>query len=520
ATGQVRRRIAARGLPAGTLEEGDLGRWFWQGLDGARDEKLEDIERLFLLHPSQRFVLIGDDSQRDPEVYATLLERHPGARLEPPPDPDWEQTWIEARDHFVQTWRAHGHAAADALLAAFPRNRTFPKKRDEVDVLVSGPLVDADDLTVLDPTSKLLPTPCIRTFSGRMVSQRFNGPLPTSPVWDSADRLCDAAYGRSLLFVHSCIEQIVHVLQQRKSRTGTLTYGDLLVQLDAALSGERAEALRAQVRQCYQVALIDEFQDTDPVQWRIFEQLFDGADLRLFLIGDPKQAIYAFRGADVQTYLAAREKATAGTFTLERNYRSDRRLVMGLNHLFDQQGRLGDTVFGDPPGDPQGIRYVPVDTPPEHHADRLTGGEPPLRIVFFPGSLNDSSKRAGRSTMPLGKTWALQNLPRHLAGEMTALLRSGATIRRAPGDEPRAVRPDDLAVIVRSNDQARRVQSALQQAGIPAVISSGGDVLDTPEAATLQGLLDALAHPTDASLVRTALITPVFGITGSGLDTL
>jgi len=77
ATSNVKEHVAERGLPAGTLEEGSLDRWFWKGLDGARDEKIEDIERLLQLHPGQRFVLIGDDSQRDPEVYATIRERHP-----------------------------------------------------------------------------------------------------------------------------------------------------------------------------------------------------------------------------------------------------------------------------------------------------------------------------------------------------------------------------------------------------------------------------------------------------------
>ncbi len=125
-------------------------------------------------------------------------------------------------------------------------------------------------------------------------------------------------------------------------------FDDMLLRLDAALQSEGGERLATLIREQFPVALIDEFQDTDPVQYRIFESIYriedNNPETGLFLIGDPKQAIYAFRGADIYTYLRARQATTGRLHTLGTNFRSSHGMVSAVNHVFEraesrEQGR-------------------------------------------------------------------------------------------------------------------------------------------------------------------------------------
>ncbi len=169
-------------------------------------------------------------------------------------------------------------------------------------------------------------------------------------------------------------------------------FDDLLVDLDAALADpKRGADLRRLIRERFSVALIDEFQDTDPLQWRVFRTLFEQqsdeeARHRLVLIGDPKQAIYSFRGANVAVYLAARAAADQA-FTMDRNFRSDRPLVDGLNHLLNQPG-----LFGPVAANGTGISYVPVTTPDREPPARLVSSDAPVQLRFLgEAGLEDAS---------------------------------------------------------------------------------------------------------------------------------
>ena len=163
-------------------------------------------------------------------------------------------------------------------------------------------------------------------------------------------------------------------LEARKRRLGILTYDDLLTRLEGALTGGsgRENAQRLQAR--YGVVLVDEFQDTDPVQWAIMREAFGGGETTLVLIGDPKQAIYAFRGADVYAYLDAAR--TAGTSaTLDVNWRSDQRLLDAYDALF------AGAQLGHP-----GIGYRTVRAAPPNRDARLAGAPEcaPLRVRVLP----------------------------------------------------------------------------------------------------------------------------------------
>ena len=342
---------------------------------------------------------------------------------------------------------------------------------------------------------------------------------------------------------------------ERLFAAGQLTYDSLLQRLAESLGADLAQApvgegactpgpvrpatgpgLAAQrLRDRYHVVLVDEFQDTDPVQWDILRLAFahPGADaatpgptLRaaaapaetgpgerapaeraesrdqrraLVLIGDPKQAIYGFRGADVHAYLAAAELGTRQTLTV--NWRSDPGLLRAVHAV------LGDTPLGDPR-----IRVHPLETAPEGQRHLLSGapGSAALRIRILPAPLPTPSRRSS-SRSPLHPTPAARrSIAADLAGDIAALLASGARLT-PPSGASRALAPGDIAVLVRSHPQARLVQDALVGIGLPAVAASTDSVLETSAAEAWTTLLEALDRTSSSRRARSAALTPFFG---------
>ena len=298
-------------------------------------------------------------------------------------------------------------------------------------------------------------------------------------------------------------------VERRKRAFRLLSYNDLLVRLrDTLQDKERGAAARERLRGSYDVALIDEFQDTDPVQWEIFSSVFatDGSGGRsLVLIGDPKQAIYSFRGADVYAYL----KASRGreSQSLQTNWRSDQGLLDAYNVVFSG-AELGHDE----------IRYLPVSAAGGHEAPRLVDApvSAPLRLRV---ARRDDGYRAGKGGIVAGAARA--HVAKDVAVEAVRLLESKATIidRGRDGIERgrRRVRPRDIAVLVRSNNEASLVQSELHDAGVPAVINGVGSVFATAAATEWLRLLEALEQPTSVTRARTATLTVFLGWSGERL---
>jgi exodeoxyribonuclease V beta subunit len=287
-------------------------------------------------------------------------------------------------------------------------------------------------------------------------------------------------------------------VQERKRQRRLIDYDDLLTRVrDALTDPARATAAQARVRERYRYVLVDEFQDTDPVQWDILRLAFHG-HTTLVLVGDPKQAIYAFRGADVAAYLAAARAAT-GYRTLALNWRSDADLVGAFAAVF-QGAELGDPA----------IVVRPVTA--AHPTPRLCGPGAPLRLRLLP--------RAG---LPAGRTGEPRVQPAREAvvgdvgADVVDLLQSGATLR-LDGDE-RPVGPADVAVLVRTHDQAARVLDGLTGRGVPAVLAGGRSVFLTAAAAAWLVLLRALEQPHRPGLVRAAALTPFVGWSPADLGT-
>jgi exodeoxyribonuclease V beta subunit len=279
-------------------------------------------------------------------------------------------------------------------------------------------------------------------------------------------------------------------LELRKRRVGVITYDDLLVRLDAVLRSDPAAVERLRAR--YGVVLVDEFQDTDPIQWDIVRTAFEGEGTTLVLIGDPKQAIYAFRGADVYAYLEAAEAARQRP-TLNVNHRSDQALLDAYDALF------GDARLGHPGIEYRRVRAARPDSPPGRALRiRVVHRDEPS-IAQTPGGF--AQKASTRE---------------HVATDLAADL---VRVLSAPHGPP----PGDVAVLVRTNRSAAIVRAALEAARIPAVTNGAGSVFSTVPAREWLRLLEAIERPASRGRAHTAALTSFFGwaaecVAGAGED--
>ena len=287
-------------------------------------------------------------------------------------------------------------------------------------------------------------------------------------------------------------QEVRDEVDRRKPRLGILSYDDLLGRLADALDRPDAAA-RERMRQRWRIVLVDEFQDTDPKQWEVLHRGFSG-HATMVLIGDPKQAIYAFRGGDVVTYLGA--GATAGTQkTLDVNRRSDRDLVESLQVV------LRDAALGDP-------RIVVREVSAAHPGTRLAGAPSPA--PFRIRRVRRDGFRLARGLIRADD--ARRHIAADCAADIAALLASGATW---DGD-PIAAR--HVAVLVSEWSHAELVREELARRGIPAVVGGGTKLLLSPAGDQWLSLLEALEQPHRSGRVRAAALTSFVGETLSSLD--
>lgn len=272
----------------------------------------------------------------------------------------------------------------------------------------------------------------------------------------------------------------------------------------------RAALLRKGLQSTYDLALIDEFQDTDPVQCGVFEAVFVG-EVPLYYVGDPKQAIYKFRGADIHAYLNA--VRSADRRTMDTNYRSDVGVVASVNALFQRT----TTPFGG-----IDIAFEPVNPRPGARNALMTCGHPApaFRLATLdpdtiPADAAEGDAKSADSAKAHIAAWVACDILRQLRD--TARLK----LDKATGtDEEVRLRPKDFAILVPSHSCGELVQTALRARGIPSVRTSNATVLESAEASDLRAILRAIAMPSRAESVRNALATPTLGFTAPDLATL
>ena len=295
-----------------------------------------------------------------------------------------------------------------------------------------------------------------------------------------------------------------HVLQRMaelKRRSGLFGFADMLQRLDVALADpESGERLAQRLREQFPVAMIDEFQDTSPLQFRIFDRIYRTAENRqdaaLLLIGDPKQSIYGFRGADIHSYLAARSATTGRHHVLATNYRSTKAVVDVVNRWFE----IPKDAFGYQRGDEDPLPFQPVKA--KGRSEVFTTREGVVQAMTV---VHDATLRSARD--------ALAHLSALCAEQIVAWLGDPQARFVDPnkGDQP--LQPKDIAVLVRTGKEAAAVRDALRVRGVASVYLSDRDsVFASDEARDLCLWLRGVAEPQDMRRVRAALGSRTVGL--------
>ncbi|MGE6983272.1 exodeoxyribonuclease V subunit beta [Kluyvera intermedia] len=346
----------------------------------------------------------------------------------------------------------------------------------------------------------------LEKFSQSFLASRTKagGEVPTHPLFSAIEHLLASPLTLNDLVIAQAMTEIREAVAQEKRRRGELGFDDMLSRLDEALHGDSGDALAAAIRQRFPVAMIDEFQDTDPQQYRIFRRIWQQQpETALLLIGDPKQAIYAFRGADIFTYMRARGDVAAH-YTLDTNWRSAPGMVESVNRLFG----LVDNPFMF-----RDIPFLPVKSASKNASLRFeVDGEnqPAMNLWLMPGegvSAGDYQNfMAGQCAAQI-RDW------------LTGGQRGTALLWR--GDKAQPVQASDITVLVRNRQEASLIRDALNALAIPSVYLSNRDsVFETPEAQELLWVLQAVLAPERENALRSALATAMFGLNARDIEQL
>jgi exodeoxyribonuclease V beta subunit len=370
------------------------------------------------------------------------------------------------------------------------------------------------------PTSLALLSPA-GLADGIYAGKRKRHDPPEHPVFDAVGALCDqlaradAVYAnRARGLKRGLVRFVRSELARRKRERRVQTFNDQLYDLDRALTDPSGSLrLAAEIRRRFDAALIDEFQDTNPVQYRIFGRLFHDGETPFFMIGDPKQSIYAFRGGDIFAYLTAVREAGSAPYTLDVNWRADHRLIRGVSTLFERVERpFLSAEIGFPRVEPR---------PAARDRDVLEiDGEfpPPLQFLL---DADDGEE-------PNGAPASADDEYARVAADIARLLDSEAFIvgRRASDDGGRRDRDaeritaGDVAVLLTANFQAPLLQAALRERGVPSVLETDKSVFGTHEADELMRLVEAVAEPSNPGKLRAALCTDLIGLSANEIWSL
>lgn len=326
------------------------------------------------------------------------------------------------------------------------------------------------------------------------------GAVPTLPLFSQIDELLASRPGIRDLILQRAAVVVRSRMQASKRQAHQLSFDDLLKDLDGALGSGLGERLCERIRATYRVAMIDEFQDTDPQQYRIFHRLYGGhTDTALLMIGDPKQAIYGFRGADIFTYIQARRNVSAH-YTLGRNWRSSSALVAAVNGLFE---RAKDPFIYE-----ADIPFLPVEAQGKNKALLLDGEAAPVLHCW---------QLSGQPTFNKGDYQS--RMARATAVEIHRLLTLARAGKAQIGDQP--VKAGDIAVLVRTGAEGKLVQQELARLAIASVyLSNRESVLAQVEAREILLILHACQNPGEERSLRAALATGLFDLDAKALDEL
>ncbi|MBR7887326.1 exodeoxyribonuclease V subunit beta [Marinomonas sp. A79] len=429
-----------------------------------------------------------------------LLNSQPDAQIVRS-DYDWETALVEAQNAMATVraiWVAHSQDIIDSLNQS-GISRRFWKKDPKNDVQKMSQWAHSKRFELCEE---------LKFFDADEHASRINkgGSAPVHEFFASVQAL-RASFPDKGRLKSVLLAQLWQQTQERMKRwkrsTQSLTFTDLLTSLDAALTQDEAGKLAERIRHLYPIAMIDEFQDTDAVQYRIFSTIYqpatvDQSSLGLIMIGDPKQAIYAFRGADIYTYLAAKQHVDK-VYSLATNYRSSAAMIQSVNALFSTQAE---------PFRVAGIPFVTVQ-------DRGTAG----RFVRQGQSQAALQFLYQTSDEPVSEAHYRSIMAESCAAHLHGLLLEGQQAQATI--DGKGVRPKDVALLVSGFSQANALKEALRQRGIASVyLSDKGSVFETVEARELLIVLTAILSNGQESKLRSALATHLVDWSLEALDTL
>ena len=468
-------------------------------------ETLNDFWRAFVYPQSKaRTEAITDIFPVPASMYphvVSLLSKQ-GAIITP--EYNLDEIW-QARDNFVAKVPAFKKACRDsefinAVKASDLSGSKTPGRKNSLAALEE--YLNNDDTFFVFGTSKY----SFEVWSTENLSDpanyKKNGSLLSHAMTAQFDEMAKLSSlinnGLNIAIVQYATKWVANALIKRKQEQGVITPDDLLTNLHQALCSDQGDVLSEKIATLFPVAMIDEFQDTDPVQYGIFSRIYKAKNTTLAMIGDPKQAIYGFRGADIFTYIGAKKAVVAQKqYTLDTNFRSSEGVVESVNRIFSKNAN--SFIYND------AIPFQAV------HAK----GKPENKAFLINGETTNAfefsvfvDEYAQANNKPTSKGVAQQALAQHYTQKITRLLKqahSGAATIAG-----KAVTAADICVLVRDRNEAQLMKSALSEAAIASVYLSRDSVFQQELSHHLLNFLTALHGQYDESLLRGVLAGPLF----------
>lgn len=410
--------------------------------------------------------------------------------------------WLELK----KLWRASHDEIAENLKASGLRDNSPPINR----IPIMKDFIDSDDLT---PTLKK--NESWNIYGSVYMSEKLkkNGELPDHPIFAKIEGVLNSTQppeaALKAIVLKETLASVKRQFNALKASKHQLSFDDLLANLASALRKDRDDMLANAIREQYRIAMIDEFQDTDPLQYEIFNRIYvepEDREAGLFMIGDPKQAIYAFRGADIFTYIDARKQVNAH-YNLGTNWRSTSPMIDSVNAVF--QSGNSPFIYDDD------IPFNPVAASPKADKEQLLENQQSLPAMNIWLQENDGET--------LGSGEYLKSMTDATVAEIKRILTASdnghAIIKNKDSERP--VQPKDISVLVRTSSQGQQVREALAKYGIASIYLSNNDsVYNGQEANDIFRLLNACLNPGDERLLKAALATPLLHLKAIDLDAL
>lgn len=482
-----------RVLAEGAFESGAL---FDMEMLADTDAILEEVardfwrQRFYTAPPLQaRLAVALGRSYHDWMELLGFMRNHPDLRIIPGPGKEGSASigrkLEEQLAEITAEWKRSGKAVGEILTTHKSLSRAGTAFKPETVAVMVRSLerltgdFEASPPEALDAVLSL----CHSEIAKKLIGAKEP---PAHRVFD----LCEKFSALSRRFFDALTHEFIlfarRELLLRKERLNVVTYDDLLVRVRDALAGPGGAAFTATLAARYRAALIDEFQDTDPIQYEIFSRIFGAGAHHLYFIGDPRQAIYSFRGADVFTYREAAKKAAAG-FTLDTNWRSEKRLLDAVNLLFKKHPELGE-----------GIAYHEVHPPKNPRADfrEISGGDAEARLRF-------RYLQSGEEGGEFNQTEAIECISGAVVADIVRLISAGVKLGG------RELQFGDMAVLAHTNKQAAKMQELLREKGVKSVLQTEKSVFETGEAQAMRLFLEGVLEPGRGHHLNTALTTPL-----------